>query len=303
MREHPCENYVNLCVAGLPIRVASADEAFFAMRFSEYVREDDRAPIMSMRTYRCDEIAPPQGEPIERVKQVQVMRLADGRMCRYMQGTYPDGREGPVLFSITSTPDYADVEIRLLSCWRHPVFSLTDFEYMYTGGAFNNRLSVLGGGVLHSSSLAYNGQGIAFSAPSGTGKSTHTGLWQQHFGDAVEIINDDKPAIYFKDGQAMLCGTPWSGKTALNRNRAVPLRAIVFIERGEDNRIERLDTVESMFYLTSQISRPYYDESLGVRLLDFTEKLLGAVPVYRLYCTISRQAVDVVYKAVFSTEE
>ena len=293
---------MDLCVAGLPIRVDSADEAFFARRFAEYRRDDDREPVMVMRARRMDAVPVPEGELVEQIKHVKVVRTPDGRFCRYTQGMYPDGREGPVLFAVCFTPDYAEVDIQLYNRRRHPIFSLTDYEYMYSGGAFQNRLATLGGGVLHSSAIAYNGQGIAFSAPSGTGKSTHTGLWKEAFGDAVEIINDDKPAIYFENGQAMICGTPWSGKTDLNRNRVVPLRAIVFLERGERNAIRRADTVESMFHLTTQIVRPYYDEALGVHLLDFTERVLANVPIYCLSCNSSRQAVETVFNEIFPQE-
>lgn len=293
---------MDLCIAGLPIRVESADEAFFSHRFAEYRRDDDREPVMVMRTRRMDCVPVPEGELVEQIGHVKVVRTVDGRMCRYAHKMHPDGREGIVLFAVYFTPDYAEVDIQLSNQRRHPTVSLTDYEYMYSGGSFQNRLATLGGGVLHSSSIAYNGQGIAFSAPSGTGKSTHTGLWKKVFGDAVEIINDDKPAIYFEDGQAMLCGTPWSGKTALNRNRSVPLRAIVFLERGKENSIRRLDTVESMFHLTTQIVRPYYDEALGVKILDFTERVLANVPIYCLTCNISRQAVETVFNEIFPQE-
>ena len=40
-----------------------------------------------------------------------------------------------------------------------------------------------------------------FSADSGTGKSTHTQLWLEHFGDRAYILNDDKPAIRLIDGK------------------------------------------------------------------------------------------------------
>ena len=294
---------MDLCVAGLPIRVESADEEFFVRRFAEYRRDDDRAPVLTMRTRRMESIPVPEGEPIGQVKNIEIVRLADGRLCRFTRGKYPDGRLGPVLFSITYTPDYTEVDIELFASRRHPIFSLTDYEYMYTGASFHNRLATLGGGVLHSSSIAYKGQGVAFSAPSGTGKSTHTGLWKEMFGDDVEIINDDKPAIRFEDDRAMLSGTPWSGKTALNCNQTVPLRAIVFIERAETNAIRRLDVVDSMFYLSTQICRPYYDEQLGIRMLDFTERVLNNVPVYLLSCNISRQAVETVYNELFSQED
>lgn len=47
----------------------------------------------------------------------------------------------------------------------------------------------------HSSALMFDGKAYIFSAPSGTGKSTHTALWQRHFGGRVQMINDDKPII------------------------------------------------------------------------------------------------------------
>ena len=294
---------MDLCVAGLPVCVESADDEFFTRRFAEYRRSDGLAPVMTMRTRRLDDIPVPEGEFVRRVKNIEILRMADGRFCRYVRGRYPDGSLGPVLFAIYYTPDYAEVDIELFSRRRHPRFSLTDFEYMYTGASFHNRLATLGGGVLHSSSIAYKGQGVAFSAPSGTGKSTHTGLWKEVFGNAVDIVNDDKPAIRFDGDQAMLYGTPWSGKTDFNRNIAVPLRAIVIIERGEKNAIRRLDTVDSMFHLTTQISRPYYDEALGLQTLDFTERLLAHVPIYCLTCNISREAVMTVFREIFPQED
>lgn len=294
---------MDLCVAGLPIRVESADTAFFEQRFAEYRRDDGREPLLTMRTRRLDHIPIPEGEPVQTIKRIEIVRLADGRFCRFVRGRYPDGSLGPILFAIYYTPDYSEVDIELYSRCRHPVFSLTDYEYMYTGTSFHNRLAYLGGGVLHSSSIAYKGQGIAFSAPSGTGKSTHTGLWKEVFGDKIEIVNDDKPAIWFDGDRAMLCGTPWSGKTALNRNIAVPLRAIVIIERGEENAMRRLDTVDSMFHLTTQICRPYYDEALGIQMLDFTERIQAHVPVYCLTCNISHEAVEAVHNELFPQED
>ena len=63
------------------------------------------------------------------------------------------------------------------------------------------------------------------------------------------------------------------------------------------------DTVESMFHLTSQIARPYYDASLGIKVLDFTERLLKSVPIYCLTCNISEEAVETVFREIFPEEE
>ncbi|MBQ8682934.1 MAG: hypothetical protein IJ518_00275 [Clostridia bacterium] len=289
---------MNLCIAGLPVRIESADKAWFAGRFADYIREDDRPPVMEMTVRVLETVCPPAGETVQQVKSVTLLRLADGRLCRFGRD-----REGRVPFALYYTPDYACVELHLWAERRHPVFTLRDWEYMYTGMAFQNRLTVLGGGVLHSSSLAWRGHGVAFSANSGTGKSTHVGLWKQHLGDEVTVINDDKPAIRFEGDMPVLYGTPWSGKTALNQNVHVPLRTIVFIERGETNHLRRLDTMDSYCRLSEQLIRSYYDSELGVKVLDFTDKLLAAVPVYALTCNISREAVETAVRGLFPGEE
>ncbi len=288
---------MDLSIAGYPVSIESADSAFFEKRFAEYRREDNRAPIMRMSTVILDNISVPVGEVVQQTDRITILRLPDGRNCRYGRSS-----GGIVYFAVFSTPDYSEVELQLLSRWHHPHFSLTDLEYMYTGSLFCNRLYTLGNGVLHSSSLAYRGEGVAFSADSGVGKSTHVGLWKQYHPDDVEIINDDKPAIIFEDGRPLLCGTPWSGKTALNTNRQVPLRAIVFIERGTENRIRRLDAMDSMYRLIGQINRPYYDAALGERAVDFAQRLYESLPIYCLSCDISRQAVDTAYNMIFSQE-
>jgi hypothetical protein len=46
--------------------------------------------------------------------------------------------------------------------------------------------------------------------------------------------------------------------------------------------------------------RPYYDEALGVHLLDYTERVLENVPIYCLTCNISHQAVMTVFNEIFA---
>ncbi len=288
---------MDLCIAGLPISVESADRAFFDRRYAPYRRDDSRESVLQITTRVVDPIPQPKGELVQTIKKAQLVRTPDGRLCRYICSD-----TGDILFAIYTTPDYARTEIQLTPRRLHPTLTATNWEYMYTGFAFQNRLMTLGGVILHSSSLAWRGQGIAFSAPCGTGKSTHVGLWKQRFGADVEIINDDKPAIRFEGEQPMLYGTPWSGKTDQNSNRAAPLRAIVFLERGETNSIRRLGTVESMLHLTDQISRPYYDAALGEKSLDCIERLMQTVPIYMLRCNISQEAVDTVFEEIFGKE-
>lgn len=289
---------MKLCVAGVPMCIESAHPEWAKERYAAYVREDDRPSQMNIRVLVEDAVLCPDGTEVEKVKSATILRLNDGRNCRYSRD--PEGR---VFLATYYNDDYSEVEIHLLSSQNHPYFSNRDWEYSLTGFAFQDRLTVLGQGIIHASSLSWRGQGVAFSANSGTGKSTHVGLWKECFGDEVQVINDDKPAIVFEGDQAMLCGTPWSGKTSLNVNEKVPLRAIVFIIRGQENKITRLNALDSYFNLSAQIARPYYDASVGEKMIEFAERILATVPIYGLSCNISHEAVETVVKELFPKEE
>jgi hypothetical protein len=196
---------------------------------------------------------------------------------------------------IDAEADYSSVDITLSPKLAQTGFSMADYEYYYSGFAFSDRLLTTGGAVLHGSAIAVDGQGIVFSANSGTGKSTQAGLWMRCFGARAVMINDDKPAIRFVVGRPWLYGTPWSGKSFLNANRSVLLKALIFVERAETNRLEVLGVRDSIFRLMSQMPRPYYDEELGLKTMSVIERLIQTVPIYLLHCTISQAAVDLTY--------
>ena len=69
-------------------------------------------------------------------------------------------------------------EKRVLSAMEeHPELVQDDWEYMLTGSDFYTELIKYNGILLHSSCVVVDDKAYAFSADSGTGKSTHTELW------------------------------------------------------------------------------------------------------------------------------
>ena len=66
--------------------------------------------------------------------------------------------------------------------------------------------------LFHGSVIAVDGQGFLFTAKSGTGKSTHTRLWREYFGDKAVMVNDDKPLLKITDSGVTAYGTPYNGK-------------------------------------------------------------------------------------------
>ena len=180
---------------------------------------------------------------------------------------------------------------------RQPHLSKDDCEYMYTGAVFYRELLQHGGFLLHSSSVVVDGKAYLFSAPSGTGKSTHTGLWLKVFGDRAYILNDDKPALRLEDRIWYAYGTPWSGKFDLNANARVPVAGICFLQRDGNNVIRPFGGSKAVLAFLEQTVRPP-ETALRIQLMDLMQKLMERVPVWQLACNMDPQAAVVSYEAM-----
>ena len=108
---------------------------------------------------------------------------------------------------------------------------------------------------LHGSALCMDGEAYVFTAPSGTGKSTHARFWRETFGDRVWMINDDQPMIRIEGGKAIVYSMPWDGKHHLSRNASAPLKAVVWLTRGTENHIERISKTAAYPILLKQTAK------------------------------------------------
>ncbi len=180
---------------------------------------------------------------------------------------------------------------------RFPQYPREAVEYTHSGLQFYRALLDLGGMMLHSSAVEYNGYAYLFSGPSGMGKSTHTGLWCNVF-DTARVINDDKPALRKFDDVWYAYGTPWSGKSSLNVNTKVKVAAICFLERGSENKIRRLSSKEALINIIAQTTRKKLTEIRMDSMLNAVEKLLGDIPVYEMECLPDTDAVYTAYEAM-----
>lgn len=179
----------------------------------------------------------------------------------------------------------------------HPELNQGDWEYMLTGSDFYTDLIKFNGILLHSSCVVVDGVAYAFSADSGTGKSTHTQLWLKHFGDRAYILNDDKPAIRIIDGKPYACGTPWSGKYDYSTPAVVPLAGICFLSRSETNQIKKADTGKAIYNIFSQTVRRLGEARMNM-LMDNLNEIFKLVPIYDLGCNMSDDAVLCSYNAM-----
>ena len=172
-----------------------------------------------------------------------------------------------------------------------------NFSYMESGEHFAFHLLRFDGLVLHASAVALEGRAYLFSAPSGTGKSTHTRLWCREYPDA-KVFNDDKPALRRLDGRWYAYGTPWCGKDHQNINMKTPLAGICFLKQGAENSIRRLSPPEAVTKLIHQSMHFFARESETDLMLSAVERLVREIPIWELSATMEPEAAHLSYETM-----
>lgn len=179
----------------------------------------------------------------------------------------------------------------------NPHLSPADCEIILTTKYFYMGLLDFDGFMLHSSAVVADDKAYLFSAPSGTGKSTHTEQWMKLFGDRAYILNDDKPGILVRDGAVFAAGSPWSGKSDLNKNAIVPLQGICILSRSEKNWIKPLPQMQAIYNLLNQTLRPTAPEQMD-KLMCLLDSCMQTVPIWQMGCNISVEAAKCAYEAM-----
>ena len=151
--------------------------------------------------------------------------------------------------------------------------------------------------LVHGSTVAVDGRAYLFAAKSGTGKSTHTRLWRQVFGQRAVMINDDKPFLHLTDTGVIAFGSPWSGKHGLDTNICAPLGGICILQRGQENIIRPLSAEEALPRLHKEAYIPM-DAEKHPKFQTLVEKLARQVPLWHMTCTKDPQAAQVAFDAM-----
>ncbi len=149
--------------------------------------------------------------------------------------------------------------------------------------------------ILHASYIDCNGQGIIFTAPSGTGKSTQADLWHAHRG--AQILNGDRAVVGLRGDRPYVFGFPMSGSSPYCENRTLPLCCVVSLLQGPENTIRRLKGRDALrVLLNGTYADPKYPGDLP-RNMDVAADLLS-VPVFELSCRPDVGAVEALEHAI-----
>ena len=151
---------------------------------------------------------------------------------------------------------------------------------------------------MHASVVVNEGKAVLFMGKSGTGKSTHSGLWLRHIPN-TELLNDDNPAVRIDDeGRAMVYGTPWSGKTPCYKNKSLPIGAIVRLEQAPRNEINRLSPLHAFSSVLSSCSSMIWDKPSFDAITRTSEAVVKRVSVFFLRCLPDEAAARLCHETV-----
>ena len=180
-----------------------------------------------------------------------------------------------------STRHFSDSYLEGLAVYRKIAEQMIDFDTV----------------LFHGSVVAVDGIGYLFTAKSGTGKSTHTRLWREYFGERAVMVNDDKPLLHIADSGVVAYGTPYNGKHRLGTNTSVPLKAICILTRSAENHIEPITREQAYTMLLQQVYRPA-DMLKMAKTLELVDRLAESAKLYRLGCNKDISAAQVAFEGM-----
>lgn len=156
--------------------------------------------------------------------------------------------------------------------------------------------------LFHASVIKNRGKGYMFLGQSGTGKSTHAGLWLKHI-EGSELLNDDNPVVRFTADGFYVYGSPWSGKTACYKNDCARLNAIIDLSQAPYNKIQSLQGIEAYIALMVSISGMRWHKQVADGLHETQSNLAKQVQMFHLECLPDKEAALTCFNAVMQSPE
>lgn len=143
--------------------------------------------------------------------------------------------------------------------------------------------------LLHASYIIYKNQAIIFTGPSGIGKSTQAQLWADY--ENAEIVNGDRTLLMCKDGKWFASGFPVCGSSPYCKNKTTPIKAILCLEQGDRNSIEKLTSFQTIKRIYSQTFVNRWNSKDCDTVVSLITTLSENVPIYHYKCTKDNDAV------------
>lgn len=154
---------------------------------------------------------------------------------------------------------------------------------------------------LHAACVEVGDYAVAFTGPSGMGKSTRAAAWGKAFG--AQLISGDRPAVRIGKQGSTACGVPWDGKEQIFRDVEVPLKCIMEVRRSPVNYLRKLSREQARKLLMQQSFMPMWDTDAAFYAVANIGALINKTPIYRVFCGPDEDAAKVIYDILVNHPE
>ena len=288
--------YTTINIAGIKIHLYTPAK-LVPSELSEFTIKDDdsMADLTVVLTFADSAIQTP-------VSVAATLETSDIKVYEYKQFLCLSYADFEYIKNISITRDYASAEIligkhenteKAIDVIRHEIFLSLRTPFLLS--ALKHSMV-----MLHSSSVLYNDGLLCFSAPAGTGKSTHAALWKDAFGS--EIINGDLNLLKVDSGSVTVPGTPWCGTSKIYSATEYPLSAVSFLSRSDTNRVSPLNPEDSALKLLARVITPLWNHEICTDVINLVNAITKNIPCVSLACTKEHFAADVMKSYIDSLD-
>jgi hypothetical protein len=145
------------------------------------------------------------------------------------------------------------------------------------------------GAIFHAAGWSGGASGWVFPGKSGAGKTTISRIINAASG--IMPLSDDRVVVRKIEKEYHFFGTPWPGEAGYAGNRSAGLSGILFLEKGPENSIRKLNPSDAVARLFPVMSVPWYDAKRVDRIMTFCDDLIKTIPAYRFTFTPDEQAI------------
>lgn len=276
----PSGSGIDMMIGGLTLHLSSPKE-LIPSEFLPFYTKESQSPDMTI------EILPSTGLSTSPAGGLLRIQAEDLLVCEQEQEYRILFPQSPQLQECMMRKDGTLARFYVVPPYREPLlsdlFHAIRLVFLYMA-ARHGRLAI------HSASLYYREQAWLFAGPSGTGKSTHTNLWNQYF--HTPVLNGDLNLISCEKGTPMIHGIPWCGTSGISDTASHPLGGIILLRQSPTNLCQEPAVDEQTLLVLQRSISPAWTEDMLEKNLHIAAAVTNSCYITRLFCNREREAAE-----------
>lgn len=225
-------------------------------------------------------------------------------------GKFPEDNKATHVYDVMiAGTDWNEISLRgLLDC--------PHTEYSILTPYCSDKMIPYDSVIIHAVALKWRNKAYLICANSGVGKSTQAKFLRELRPGEFGIISGDRPVLTIIqnfDAETLslisenkekysffVSPSPWNGKENWHDADAAQLAGIIFLERGNQNELSVITEREAVLPMYSHFIHTGLNEENIRKLARLEEKLLHAVPLWKLISNEVPQSTMLLLESVFA---